>query len=558
MRKRRARAAYLLSVGIPAVIMGALLVYAILIWDWLKPRPGAAPEPKKQTQETRGVPRSLTEARKEFRDRYLDPAAHMRLADELHRAGRIEDAFFVLSGAHALFGDEVFYRSHNHVLAHQGKHFLGGAAFDPSRANEARVRERLAADPGDPRLYNYLAHIAAAQGEVQAALKAIDSGLSRAPGDQALLLYGAEIFNRVLGDLGSAVPWYSKAAAAGPDTHEGRLALNELGRIAGATLSGRDAAAPAAAQEHLNELARLYPDSPAAFAAMGLSALARGETSSVRAIVLETVNRDPGHAGALSVIGALALLDRDPDAAVKALSAAWRRNPQDLYSAQKLAQLCLKHRADPESALPFYIAIYMQRPDWEDGEPVETVIRRILDSRREEALRDVRAPLLGKFLKSEDSSLRAQACERAALVLDPRWIDALGGLLDDDAEIVRHNADFALFSLARDFKPALLAKKAEWLAARSPFVRARSLNLFADIDPENTFPRAVAALSDPSSTVRFLAKTMVLDHYYKDAPGAGTAVKEYLAREKDPDVLAFYTKLAASKKMAAPRGGPRR
>ena len=144
---------------------------------------------------------------------------------------------------------------------------------------------------------------------------------------------------------------------------------------------------------------------------------------------------------------------------------------------------------------------------------------------------------------------------RALALLDPRWIDTLGGLLDDDAEIVRHNADFALFSLARDFKPALLAKKAEWLEAQSPFTRTRALNLFADIDPENTFPKAVAALSDPSSTVRFLAKTMVLDHYYKDAPGAEPAVKEYLAREKDPDVLAFYAKLAASRqKTAAPVG----
>ena len=198
MRKRRTRAAYLLTVGTPAVIVGALLVYAILLWDWLKPKTGNAPEPKKRTQETRGVPSSLAAARLEFRDRYLDPAAHMRLADELHRAGRIEDAFFVLSAAHTFFGDEVFYRSHNHVLAHRGKHFLGGAAFDPSPANEARVRERLAADPGDPRLYNYLAHIAAAQGEVQAALKTIDSGLSRAPGDQSLLLYGADQRTRPL------------------------------------------------------------------------------------------------------------------------------------------------------------------------------------------------------------------------------------------------------------------------------------------------------------------------------------------------------------------------
>ncbi|MBI4678855.1 MAG: hypothetical protein HY748_14855 [Elusimicrobia bacterium] len=542
--RRISRSHAILIAVILAVIAAALAVYVVLIWRWMRSPKSAAPEAPRSPAETRRVPKPLDEARRQFRQRYLDPAVHMRLADELYRAGLVEDAFNVLSAAHVFFGDDVFYRVHNHVVAHQGAHFLEGAPFDPSPLNEGRLRERLAASPDDPRPRHYLARIAAARGRVQEALLLVDVGLSRKPRDQALLLYGADLFSRTLGDFSSAVPWYGKAAAAGPDTYEGRQALNELGGIAQMTLSGRDAGAPAAARQFLKELSDRNPDSPAAFSVMALSALARGETESVRAIVLETINRDPGHAGALSIIGALALLDRDPDTAVKAFSAAWRKNPVDLYSAQKLAHLCVKHRADPEAAIPFYIAIYMQRPDWEDGEPVETIIRRILDIRREEALRGVRAPLLGKFLHSQDSSLRAQACERAAALLDPRWIDEIGGLLDDDAEIVRHNADFALFSLARGHRPALMARRRDWLGHQSPLARGRALNLFADIDPENTFPLALKALSDPSPTGRFLAKTMVLDHYYKGIPAAESAIKDYLAREDDKDVLAFYARLS--------------
>ncbi|MBI5622526.1 MAG: hypothetical protein HY924_01970 [Elusimicrobia bacterium] len=555
MRKRRSRTSTLVIGAILVAIAGALAAYGVLLWGWLKPGTSRQAESSQPSGPTRRIPRSLAEARKAFRERYLDPAAHLRLADELHKSGRIEDAFFVMSAARSLFGEETFLRSHLDVLVYRGRHFLGGAAFDGSPANEARLRERLAAAPGDPLLYNYLAHIAASRGDIQAAMKLIDAGLSAKPADQSLLLYGAELLSRTVNDLSSAVPWYVKAAASGPDTHEGRLALNELGRLAAMALSGRDAGVPAAARERLKELAALHPDSPAAFSTMILSGLARGETDAVRAVVLEAVNRDPNHAGVLAAIGAVALVDRDPDSAVKALSAAWRKNPADLYSAQKLAELCLKHRADPEAALPFLVAVYMQRPDWADGEPVENVIRRVLDLRREEALRDVRAPLLGKFLRSEDASLRAQACERAAALLDPRWIEALGGLLDDDTEIVRHNADFALFSLARDFKPALLSRKAEWLGAASPFTRARSLNLFADLDPENTFPRAVTALSDPSATVRFLAKTMVMDHYYKGSPGAENALKEYLGRETDPDVLAYYRRVSPSRTEKNAPGG---
>ena len=88
-------------------------------------------------------------------------------------------------------------------------------------------------------------------------------------------------------------------------------------------------------------------------------------------------------------------------------------------------------------------------------------------------------------------------------------------------------------------------RREEWLSSEKPLVRARALNLFADIEPAETFPFVVKALRDPHPAVRFLAKVMVLDHYYKDDPKAAKARADYLASEKDPLVLAHYARLGA-------------
>ncbi|MBI5211514.1 MAG: hypothetical protein HY927_16190 [Elusimicrobia bacterium] len=551
-------------------LLAALGVYASWIWSWFNPK-HPAPPPALAAPSPR-TPADLALARRAYRDRYLDPKTHLQLADALYRAGLFVDAFYVMSSARSFFGEEAFSRAHTLVIAHRGAHFLDGEPFDPSPQSSARLNARLAASPNHPGVLNYLAHIAAARGDVQEALRIVDKALAANPRDKALRLYGAELFGKTLGDIGTAVTWYGKLAALEPDSREGRLALNELGRIAQMRLSGRDSPAPAASQQLLKDIVAAHPDSPAAFSAMALSALARGETDSVRAIVIETLSRNPSHAGARQADGALALLDHAPEAALQALAAAWKLSPDDLYTAEKLAQLNIKHRADPEAALPYCVAIYLQRPSWEDGEPLELVIRRILDTRREEALRGVQPPLLGRFLKAEDASLRAQACERAAQALDPRWIEELGELLDDDTEIVRHNADYALFQLAKAHREAILVRRGDWLDSKSPFVRARALNLLADIDAVNAYPPAEKALFDPNPALRFLTKVMVIDHYYAGFERAEKTVKEYLAWEKDPAVLAFYARMPAPppkgadqpaqekpvKKKARKKGGLRR
>jgi len=237
--------------------------------------------------------------------------------------------------------------------------------------------------------------------------------------------------------------------------------------------------------------------------------------------------------------GALALNDRDVPKAIRSLGAAWAKNPDDLYSAAKLAQLQLKARGDPEAALPFYIALYRANPLFDDGEPVERRIREILDVRREAALQGVPSASLGRFLAVDDASLRAEAAARAAQFQDPLWIEALAGLLDDDVEIVRHNADYALYRIAQRSPDAVRVRRDEWVNSERPLVRARALNLFADLEPQETLPLVLRALHDDQPAVRFLARAMVLDRYYRDSREAAKARASYLAGETDPEVLAL-------------------
>ena len=58
-------------------------------------------------------------------------------------------------------------------------------------------------------------------------------------------------------------------------------------------------------------------------------------------------------------------------------------------------------------------------------------------------------------------------------------------LLDDDTEIVRHNADYALYKIGQKNPDAVAVRRAEWLSSPKPLVRARALNLFADLETEN-------------------------------------------------------------------------
>ncbi|MBI5241978.1 MAG: hypothetical protein HY926_16010 [Elusimicrobia bacterium] len=518
--------------GASLLIVAVAGLYATYLYDWL--RGGTPARPTRAEAPARDA--ALQRARGDFRERFLDCPAHLRLAEALVLAGRPADAFYVMQWARSLFGDEAFFRAHALVVLYKGRHFLGDAPFDSSPAGEARIKARLAADPAEPAALHYLAHIEQSRGRSAEALRALEAGLAVHPEDPGLLAYRSELA-AAAGDARTALTGWAKLAAAAPGTFEARGALEELGRRAqrGAA-AGEEAAL---AKEALEELLRARPRDPAVFSTLAMAVWQKGDQAAARALVAETLSKQPGHAGALMVEGALALADRDVEKAMRLFLEAWEKNPDDLYSAAKLAQLYYRARADAEAALPFYLALYRANPRYDDGEPVERRIQEILDSRREAALRRVRPEALGRFLSSDDASLRAEAAVRAAAFKDLRWIEPLADLLDDDTEIVRRNADYALFQIAKSYPDAVRVRREEWLNSDRLLVRVRALNLFADQEPRAAWPLVTRFLKDPDPTVRFLTRALVLDHYYKGSREGAQARAEYLAREKDPRVLAL-------------------
>ena len=349
-----------------------------------------------------------------------------------------------------------------------------------------------------------------------------------------------------LSDPALTVPIHAEIARDYPDSPEGRDSLDQLSQLAMAPDTGAGADAARVARTALEELYRADPKNPDKLAALAGADFGRGDAATAQALASEALNKYPGQAGAARIMGMLALRERDVDGALKWLTAAWDRNPDDLYSAAKLVQIYEKRLGDPEGALPFYLALYRQNPDYADDEPAETRIRETLDHRRESLLKDAPVEGLGGRFKLDDASLRAEACLRAAAFKDARWIEALGDLLDDDTELVRRNADYALFQIAAQEPDAIRARRAQWLGSDKPLVRIRALNLFADLDGMNALPAVAAGLKDPNVGVRVFAKLMVLDHYFKGRPEAAKLRSRYLAEEKDPDALEFLKRFGAS------------
>ncbi len=549
---RRTNWLFAIAVG---VIILSLGIYSLYFWEWLRgPQKPAAAKPRTSL--------SLSTAREAFRDRYLHPDAHVRLAEALFRNGRDVDGFYVMLAAKGLFGEGEFTRAHAHIVLYEETHFLAGQEYDASQAGEDRVKKLLGKNPRDPVLLNYLAHIAAGRGRHRDAVALLDRGLSYHPKDRGLLAFRAELAGTSPSDKDGALPYLTRLADTHPTSYEGRMALKELGRLAQGTRRSDERSL--LAREALTELLKKHPRTPEVFSAAAMSAWGRGDMHSVRALVGEAQSRFRSHAGASQIQGALALLEKRPAEAYRSFQAAWEENPRDFYSAEKLAKLHLKHRADPEAALPFYLALYRNDPRFEDGESAELRIRRILDERRERLLRNAGNEGILRYLKSRDGSLRAEACVKAAQTKDPRWIDILAELLDDDTEIVRHNADYALYQIAQEHPDAVTARREDWFGSPKPFIRARALNLFADLERENTFLRLRGALKDPHPLVRFMAKVMVIDHYYKDYPPALKIRSDYLKAEKDPVLMAFYHRLdrAAAvqipKPIAAPKASPKK
>lgn len=526
----RNRANVVIALGLLAVL-GAGAWYASWLGSWLKSSDDAGARAKLAAARQE----RLAAARAEYRRDLLDPSAHLRLADALYEAGRPVDGFYVMHGAKALFGEGPFLRAHAQVILYKGGFFLGDEEFDASAAKEQRLREALRSDPGDPKSLHYLARILAKRGSTEEALKL----LAGAGDDRGALAFRASLSSSK-GSAATAVELWARLAAAHPGTHEARQALEELGALA-ARPQG-DAAQ--LAREALDELLRARPEDNRIFAAAAMAAWGRGDMASVRAMVVEAESRKNGpQPGASMLRGALALQDRDAEKALRHFSKAWEADPDDLYSASKLSQLYHRQRADAESALPYDLALYRHNPRYSDGEPVEKRILETLEERRGKLATPGGAEALDRFFSSDDASLRAEACVRAAALGDARWIETLAEKLDDDTELVRHHADYALFHVARRFPEAVRVRRDEWLSSDKPLRRIRALNLFADLEPNETYPLVLRSLRDAHPAVRFYARVMVLDHYYKELPAAQRARADYLALEKDPVVLGLYARL---------------
>ena len=78
------------------------------------------------------------------------------------------------------------------------------------------------------------------------------------------------------------------------------------------------------------------------------------------------------------------------------------------------------------------------------------------------------------LLRPSSARIAVSACLRAASFKDPRWIDRLGELLDDDTEIVRRNADFALFEIGKKELDALHSRRDVWLLGSTRKHRSRN------------------------------------------------------------------------------------
>jgi len=463
------------------MIAVAFAAYSLIMMSWFKAPPRTSAVAVAGTAARAEAAERLAAARREFRLHLLDVRAHLRLSDALWKAGRPVDSFYVLHAARQLFSEDVFRKAHAEVVLG-----AGGPA--------AEMRRRL-----------------------------------EGPRDASL-----------------TVPVHAEIAREHPDTPEGRESLDALTRLAAADENAQGGESAALARAALEELHHADPKHPGKLAALGMAFFARGDFGLAHAVASEALAKHPDQPGAAQILGALALQQKDINGALRWLAASWDRNPDDLYSASKLAQIYDKRRADAESALPFYLALHRQNPDFADGgEPVERRIRETLDARRESLLKNAPVEGLGARFALDDASLRAEACLRAASFKDPRWIERLGELLDDDAEIVRRNADFALFEIGKKEGEAVRARRDAWLASDKPLVRIRALNLFADLDGKNVLPALTTALRDPSPAVRAFAKVMVLDHYFDTLPEAAKLRSRYLTEEQDPEARSFLARFPA-------------
>lgn len=400
----------------------------------------------------------------------------------------------------------------------------GPQASAPRGASDARIQERLSSARVRFRenLLDLEAHLRLSEA-LFAANRPVDAFyVMRA----ARALFGDSLF----------MPAHTRIVR-GARADEAGQELEKLGRRAQKTGPDGDSAL-----KILEERRGRSPNDAEVFSALAMALWGRGRLKEAREITRRELDRQPDHSGALMLQGSFLLYDQQPQKASEFFARALESNPRNLYSAAKLSQI-YRLSGNEVKALPYDIMLYRNDPLFKDTEPIEDRILRVLEQESRRALADADASVLGRFLGSENGSLRAEASLRAAALADPRWVDALAGLLDDDLETVRYAADYALYRIAEKNPEPVNRRRNEWLSSEKPLVRIRALNLFADLDPEGAFPLVERALADARPAVRFFTRMMILDHYYKGAVRADRARGRYLAAEKDPVVLDLYARL---------------
>lgn len=470
----------------------------------------------------------LQRARLALRRRFLDPLAHVRLAETLYREGRLTDAFGVLESAREFFGEARFAVAHTAVILEN----------DPQAAETDPKGPAWAA--GTPESFERQARTLTARAEFEAALKSVEAGLLIAPQHPRLIALKALVLSRFLDRPAQAVPLYRGLALGEPASPDGRLGVEFLGRRAhlAAIQKGPDGARsgdPSGTQavETLEELARGHPDDPRVFQTLAMLRWTQGSLDRVREMTKTALARNPKHAGALSMAGALALSDKDADGAMKQLDLALQAEPGDLYSALKLAELRQFFKADPKAALPLWIAVHRLDP-WREaqGRPVREFINETLAAQGAAFAHEANLERIERGFDSDDAGIRGQAC-----MLAPGeggvLVGRLSAALVDDVELVRRAAATSLAAVGKSTGPLLQAAAEGWLASDDSFLKARAFEVAAELFPRETRPKLLEALKSSDAYERLMARASLQRFYRADKAALAEALRSQSEEASD-------------------------
>lgn len=508
---------------------GVLLALSLAL-PGCKAKPEARVEAPPPAAKAAAPADGLAQARARYRERFLDPAAQVALAEALFGAGRLNDSFYVREEARRLLPPAAYGQAHGLLVVGKGRGGWGEGAFDASAANEAALAARLKADPGDHGALVYLAHINAARGDAADAVSLADAALLVDPEDVQMLGFKAQL---LLGsDQAGAQALFEKAALLEPDSPDGLAAVEALEWL------GSRHGQPGAQALADNSLAALHtafkrhPRSPAVFMALCKVLVARGEKRLMRELVDRTLAEMPEHPGAQAMAGALEIEAKRPSRAAERFRKALKGDPENLFALEKLSSLLLRELQSPDEALPHLIALH--RLDFAAQAALARRVTALLDRRRAAAVPpQADAEALGALLRSEDGAVRAEACLAAAKLSGADLLEAVAAGLDDDVGNVTQNCDYALSQRSKKSPAVVLEAGDRWLASEKPFVRGMVLGVLIDVDPGRFRGAVLRALEDPNQYVRFRGVMAVRRAYSKDEVLAAAAAAVVSG---DPDI----------------------